>query len=65
MNQVAILVEYVVKPENRAAFEKVIRAHAEGTLADERGCLRFDVLVPRDDTGTMMVYEICRDQRAL
>ena len=65
MSAVAVTVEYDVKPECREALERVVRAHAEGTLADEDGCERFDVLIPREDIGKMMVYEVYRDAEAL
>ena len=65
MSAVAIYVEYDVKPECRDTFERVIRAHAEGTLEDEDGCTHFDVLIPQDDIGKMMVYEVYRDAEAL
>ena len=64
MSQVAIVVEYQVKPEHRAAFERLIRAHAAGTKEDEDGCERFDVLTPRENTGRLMVYEVYRDEEA-
>lgn len=65
MSTIAIYVEYDVKPERRADFERLMRAHAAGTLADEEGCLRFDFLTPRDDSGKRMVYEVYRDDAAL
>ena len=65
MSAVAVTVEYDVKPECREALERVVRAHAEGTLADEDGRERFDVLIPREDIGKMMVYEVYRDAEAL
>ena len=64
MSQVAIVVEYQVKPARRVAFEGLIRAHAAGTKEDEDGCERFDVLIPREDPGRVMVYEIYRDEEA-
>ena len=65
MTAIAIYVEYDVKPECRGAFEAAIRDHAAGTMEDEEGCERFDVLIPREDIGKVMVYEVYRDDAAL
>ncbi len=65
MSAIAIFVEYDVKQEYREDFERVIRAHAEGTLKDEEGCEIFHVLIPREDLGKMMVYEVYHDAEAL
>jgi hypothetical protein len=52
MNHVALVVRYEIKAEHRDAFEELIRDLAKRTLEAEKGCLRFDVLVPKDDSGT-------------
>jgi len=65
MSAIAIIVEFDVKPECRDAFERIIRALAQDTLKDEDGCERFDVLIPHEDIGKIMLYEIYRDAEAL
>ncbi len=65
MSAIAIFVEFDVKPECRDAFERIIRALAKDTLKDEDGCERFDVLIPREDTAKVMLYEIYRNAEAL
>ncbi len=52
MSQIAIIVEFQLKPGKQAEFEKLIRAHAERSLNEEEGCLRFDVLQAIDDNGS-------------
>ena len=64
MSKIAIVVEFEVKPGQREAFLRVIRAHAAGTLADEEGCVQFDVLVPREGADRVLLYEVYRDDAA-
>ncbi len=65
MSAIAIIVEFDVKPECRDAFERIIRALAKDTLKDEDGCECFDVLIPHEDIGKIMLYERYRDAEAL
>ena len=68
MARVALIVESRLKPGAHAAFDAVIRDHAAGTLADEPGCERFDVLQPRakdgQDLSRVMLYEVYADDAA-
>ena len=64
LSKIALVVDYRVKPDRREAFLRVIRAHAAGTLADEDGCLQFDVLVPRESADRVLLYEVYRDAAA-
>jgi autoinducer 2-degrading protein len=68
MARIAIVVEFRVKPGQHAAFDAIIREHAQKTLQEEPGCERFDVLQPvnkgaKDETRIMLV-EVYRDQAA-
>ena len=65
MSKIALIVEFETKPESRAAFIDHIRGHAEGTLAEEDGCLQFDVLLPTEGNGRVFLYEVYRDEAAL
>ena len=65
MSRIALVVEFDVKPEHREAFEKVIRSHAARTLEAESGCLQFEVLIPKEDTGKVFLFECYRDDDAL
>ncbi len=51
MANVALIVEYETRPGNEAAFLETMRAHATACLAEEPGCLRFEVLQPIDENG--------------
>jgi (4S)-4-hydroxy-5-phosphonooxypentane-2,3-dione isomerase len=68
MSKVALVVEFQLKPGAFAAFDAIIRDHAAGTLADEPGCERFDVLHPRTkegpDLSRVMLYEVYADDAA-
>jgi (4S)-4-hydroxy-5-phosphonooxypentane-2,3-dione isomerase len=68
MAKVALVVEFHLKPGAHAAFDAVIRDHAAGTLADEPGCERFDVLQPKGRDGAdltrVMLYEVYADAAA-
>lgn len=64
MPRIVLVVEYDVKPEYRQEFETLIRDHAKGTLADEEGCVAFDVMVPRDDPNRIFLYECYADAAA-
>lgn len=70
MAKVALVVEITLKEGAHAAFEAIIRDHAAGTLAEEPGCERFDVLLPRNADGTpdasrVLLYEVYADDAAL
>ncbi len=64
MSKVAIAVEFHVKPEHRAAFERIIGEHARKTLESEPGCERFDVLIPKKDDGRVLLCEVYKDDAA-
>ena len=64
MSQIAVLVEFSVKPEHRQTFESIIRDHAAKTLETEPGCRRFDVLVPQKEDGRVFLVEVYADDAA-
>lgn len=68
MTKVALVVEFKLKPGAHAAFDAIIRDHAAGTLADEPGCERFDVLQPKGkegpDLSRVILYEVYADDAA-
>ena len=70
MPRIAITVTFHVKPGHWADFNAHIRDHAAKTLAEEPGCLQFDVLQPLNDDGTpdhsrIALVEIYRDMDAV
>jgi autoinducer 2-degrading protein len=64
MGKIALVVEYRVKPDRREAFLRLMHEHAAGTLAEEAGCLQFDVLLPQEDASRVFLYEVYRDGAA-
>lgn len=74
MSKIALIVEFAVKPGRRDEFIKHIGEHARGTLADEPGCVHFDVLLPKDapsdaaerkeNPSRVFLYEVYRDEEA-
>jgi len=69
MPQMSIIVEYEINEGSMEDFSSLIRDHARRTLAEEPGCLRFEILQPVDDTGQpivnrMMVSELYADETA-
>ena len=51
MANVALIVEYETHPGNEDVFLQAMRAHAKACLAEEPGCLRFEVLQQIDENG--------------
>ena len=62
---VCLLVTLTCRPGRRQAFVERVRAHAAGCLAEEPGCLRFDILVPDDSEDTVFLYEVYADDAAI
>lgn len=60
----AIIIEFDVKPECRAAFEAKLRADASQTLCDE-GCMRMEVFAVRGEPNRMVLSELWRDEAAI
>jgi quinol monooxygenase YgiN len=70
MTRIALLVDITLVPGREAEFDRLIRAHAAASLAEEPGCERFDVLIPKDAAGQpiqgrVILYELYRDEAAL
>jgi quinol monooxygenase YgiN len=70
MSRIALLVDITLVPGREAEFDRLIRAHAAASLAEEPGCERFDVLTPKDEAGApipgrVILYELYRDAEAL
>jgi len=75
MSQVALMVQFEIRPGRREAFLEHMRAHASATLSEVEGCLQFDVLVPEEqqfdvaehveDPDHVYLYEVYVDDAAL
>lgn len=64
MSKIALVVEFQIKDGKLDDFLPIIREHAAGTLADEEGCLQFDVLLPKEGGNRVLLYEAYRDDAA-
>ncbi len=65
MSMVALVVTLDVKPEHYEKFLEERAAHAGRSLSKEEGCVRFDILLPKDGGTRVMLYELYADQAAL
>ena len=60
----ALLVQFDVLPEHRDAFIQVLIEDGRGSLRDEPGTLRFDVVQDGDNPNRFYLYEAYRDRAA-
>lgn len=62
---VVLHVQVQVKAEHLETFIAGARDNAEHAVADEPGCLRFDIVQDREDPCRFFFYEVYRDEAAL
>jgi autoinducer 2-degrading protein len=62
---IALWVSVKVKPEKRAEFLEIIKHDADHSVADEPGCVRFDVLEDSAEANRFYFNEVYKDQAAL
>ena len=62
--QLALLVEFLVRPGFVERFGELILANAQASVEHEQGCRRFDVLVAAEDRCRFVLYEIYDDEVA-
>lgn len=65
MSKVALPVDLKIAEGILEQFLDRARRHAETCLAEEEGCLRFDILVPREGGNRVFLYELYADQAAV
>ena len=58
MPKIAIIVEFETLDGQEDAFLALIREHAAKTLAEEPGCLRFEVIKPVERNGTPVANRV-------
>ena len=61
----ALMVTIQIKPEHKEAFMESMLEDARGSVNDEPGCLRFDVIEDQADPNRIFLYEIYRDDAAI
>ena len=59
-----LIVPIHIKPEHREAFLESMLDDAIGSVRDEPGCLRFDVIQDSSDPNCIYLYEVYRDEAA-
>ena len=59
-----IIAPIQIKPEFKDQFIAAITEDAQGSVHDEPGCLRFDVIQDANDANRIWLYEVCRDEAA-
>lgn len=62
---VVLQVTVRVKPEHLAEYVDAARENATHAVADEPGCVRFDVIQDRDDPNCFRLYEVYLSDDAL
>ena len=58
MGKSALLATIKTVPGKREEYLKYLKAHAQRCLASEPGTLKFEILVPQEETDTVMLYEV-------
>jgi quinol monooxygenase YgiN len=64
MAKVAVIATLEVQPDSLNDVLAEILAHRERCLATEPGTLQFDLMIPRDESGRLYLYEVYADQAA-
>ena len=64
MPKIAIIVEYEVMPENRAAFDLALAQNCEKTLRDH-GCERMEILRHSSEPDRVALSELWLDEDAI
>jgi autoinducer 2-degrading protein len=59
-----VIVPIQVKKGFKEQFVEEIIADAKGSITNEPGCLRFDVVQDTDDANRIWLYEVYRDEAA-
>ena len=60
----AVIAQFDVKPGKREAFLAIARDDALHSVADEPGCLQFDICTSDDDPDLVTFYEVYRSREA-
>ena len=61
---IALFVSFWIRPDTRDRFVAGIEEQARTSLAEEDGCVHFDVCVDVDDPDHFLLYEIYADEEA-
>jgi len=64
MSKICLIVDFTIRPGAKTRFLDIIREHASRTLANEDGCLQFDVCDPAEGENRVFLYEMYADDAA-
>ena len=64
MSGYVVVAQFEVKAGQLSAMVDAAKIDAAASVANEPGCRRFDVLVPRDGAERVVLYEIYDDEAA-
>lgn len=64
MSKLAIVATFEIAPGRMDDFLPLLLAHRDRCLKDEPGTLRFEVLRPRDEGNSVLLYEVYSDDAA-
>ena len=62
---ISIFVTIQIKPEFRDQFREASLGASQGSVRDEPGCFRFDILQDSSDPNRFHLYEVHADEAAL
>lgn len=65
MSKVALIVEVEIDPTQFDSFVEIVTAHGANSQKIEEGCLRFEVLKPREGENKIILVEVYADDAAL
>ncbi|MDO8751608.1 MAG: putative quinol monooxygenase [Dehalococcoidia bacterium] len=60
-----LLVTIQIKQGHKGAFMASMLEDARGSVQNEPGCLRFDVMQDKEDPNRIHLYEVYRDEAAI
>jgi quinol monooxygenase YgiN len=58
MSRLAIVATIKTVPGKRDEYLEHLKAHAQRSLSTEPGTLKFEILVPKEEADTLMLYEV-------
>lgn len=65
MTKVVLVVELEIEADHFETFVDIVTKHGQNSLKIEEGCLRFEVLKPRESKNKVILVEMYADDAAL
>ena len=64
MSKLAIVATIKTVPGKRDEYLKHLKAHGQRCLTTELGTLKFEILIPKEEADTLMLYEVYESPEA-